>query len=319
MNPQAGGRTDRVALLVLGMHRSGTSLTAGLLRQLGFAFGPQLMAATPDNPAGYFEDTAIVELHDRCLNQLGSGWADARPLPPQWLESAAAAQLTRDLSALLRRSYAGPPVFVVKDPRLCRLLPVWRRVLVERSVEPRCILVWRHPAQVAASLAARDGLDPDAAAVLWLRYLLEAERNSRGLRRTEIRQPELLHDPSGAMSRVLAELDLPLPTATASPRGALDAFVAPDLHRQRQDRLEDFSAPIRGWLEQACSQPSLTAATGLERQLEGYDRYAGASHAAIVSELRDRIATYERRRVSSIVRAALRRLVGPGSAHKPLS
>src|ERR1700690_93442 len=69
------------ALVVLGMHRSGTSALTGMLHHLGVALGSRLMAASPDNPRGYWEHSDIVATHERLMAALGWGWDDIRSLP----------------------------------------------------------------------------------------------------------------------------------------------------------------------------------------------------------------------------------------------
>ncbi|MDE2149825.1 MAG: hypothetical protein KGJ55_08345 [Gammaproteobacteria bacterium] len=279
----------RIAVLVLGMHRSGTSLTAGLLHRLGLPFGPQLMPPSPDNPSGYFEDTEIVALHDRFLSDIGLDWSDPRLLPENWLDAPAALKLAEDLAALLQRSYGAAPAFVVKDPRLCRLLPLWRKLLAALEIEPRCLLVWRHPAQVAASLAKRDGLALEVSALLWLRHFLDAELHSRSLRRTLVGLTDILRDPAGCIGRALDELNLPAAADMAPHRAWLEALVAPALQHQRQRTLAEFSSPLRNWLERLCSQPepleSPSATAEIRRELDAYDRFAGTCFAVHLLDL----------------------------------
>src|SRR5580700_8927125 len=76
-----GGVAGSTALVVLGMHRSGTSALTGMLHHLGVALGSRLMAATPDNPRGYWEHSDIVAVHERLMTALGWGWDDIRSLP----------------------------------------------------------------------------------------------------------------------------------------------------------------------------------------------------------------------------------------------
>ena len=45
-----------VALVVTGMHRSGTSMVAAYLQQAGVSIGRNLIGPAPGNPRGHFED-----------------------------------------------------------------------------------------------------------------------------------------------------------------------------------------------------------------------------------------------------------------------
>jgi len=63
-------------IIVLGMHRSGTSAFTGVLNILGVELGSNLMEPTKENPRGYFEKRAVMEINDEILNILGSSWDD---------------------------------------------------------------------------------------------------------------------------------------------------------------------------------------------------------------------------------------------------
>src|SRR5580658_3168224 len=92
--PQSDALGGSTALVVLGMHRSGTSALAGMLHHLGVALGERLMPASPDNPRGYWEHSEIVAINHRLMATMGWAWDDIRPLPAGF-ECGEAAQLAR--------------------------------------------------------------------------------------------------------------------------------------------------------------------------------------------------------------------------------
>ncbi|MEG3048645.1 MAG: hypothetical protein RR792_00460, partial [Thermomonas sp.] len=202
--------TRSVALLVLGMHRSGTSALTRVLNLLGVALGDDLMAPGPDNPLGFWEHHGIVSVHEGLLAALGRRWDDPRPMPDGWLDSEAAQEAGEAIAAIVRRDFAGVPLWAVKDPRLCRLMPLWRRVLANLGIEPRVVLVSRHPDEVAGSLLRRDGLPVAIGELLWARYLLEAVRGSDGCRRGMVAYDDLLDDWRLAVRRIDQALALDL-------------------------------------------------------------------------------------------------------------
>jgi hypothetical protein len=68
-------------VLVLGCHRSGTSVTANVLQILGCNLGDELLGAHPDsNPLGHFENLAALGFIENLLEQLGTDWRDPQPL-----------------------------------------------------------------------------------------------------------------------------------------------------------------------------------------------------------------------------------------------
>ncbi|HYM72888.1 MAG TPA: glycosyltransferase [Stellaceae bacterium] len=246
------GAAGATAIVVLGMHRSGTSALTGMLHHLGVALGERLMPATIDNPRGYWEHTDIVAAHDRLLSALGSAWDDIRPLPGGFEHGEPAADGRRELAAIVRRDFAEAPLWALKDPRLCRLMPLWSMLFDEERISPRYILALRHPLDVAASLDARDGISTPRALLLWLGHLFDAERATRGRRRAIVHYEALI----GARgwrpvaAQLVAELDLAWPQQSAAAEAAVDAFLAPELRRRRvSDTAAAGSGRMQAWVE----------------------------------------------------------------------
>jgi hypothetical protein len=78
------------AILVLGMHRSGTSVVSGAMVRLGAAAPRTLMPATHDNMRGYWESTRIVYFNEELLASAGSTWDDWRAIDARWYLSSVA-------------------------------------------------------------------------------------------------------------------------------------------------------------------------------------------------------------------------------------
>lgn len=215
-----GGSTCR-AIFVLGMHRSGTSALAGTLWRLGLDLGSNLMPAEEgSNSLGFFEHNSIVPVHEILLRAMGSHWSDHEAFPNGWLESAAAVEARVEIRRVLDHDFPiGRAVdWGMKDPRLCRFVRLWRPLL--KTVRPCFILVRRDPAEVAASLEARDGMEWDAALRLWWRYMSEAERDTRGEPRIFVDYDQLLGDWRGLMARVSDAFTVPgLPPVALDPSG----------------------------------------------------------------------------------------------------
>src|SRR4030095_16158685 len=87
---------NRTAILVLGMHRSGTSAVSGFLVRLGAQAPRNLLPPSPHTLLGYWEASAFVEFHARLLRVGGSRWNS-------WtsFNVAAAAALSREWRLLL--------------------------------------------------------------------------------------------------------------------------------------------------------------------------------------------------------------------------
>ena len=222
----------RHALLVLGMHRSGTSALTGALAKAGANPGKTLMAPTADNPEGYWEDATLVGFNDQLLRQLGARWDSIAPLPESWPKLPLTLAAREQAADLIAAEWGDAKLAVIKDPRLCRLLPLWRAVLVDAGFIVSCVLMTRRPTAVARSLARRDQFAPEKSLALWLAHLTQAERDSRGLARAFVTYEALLADPAAAFDRVCTDAAFPLKPAAADKATAL-AVVKPELNRQR--------------------------------------------------------------------------------------
>ncbi|MGQ0723500.1 MAG: sulfotransferase family protein, partial [Candidatus Eiseniibacteriota bacterium] len=244
---------DSVAVLILGMHRSGTSALARVLNVLGVELGDKLLRPSGDNEAGFWEHRDLVVLHDRLLAAVGSTWDDPRPVPPEALLSDATKPVRDDMLAVLRRDFAPRPLWGVKDPRLCRLVPLWLSLLDELGAEPRFVLTARDPHEVAASLARRDGMSLEQARLLWLEHCLAAERDTRGRRRSFVTYDGLLSDWRPEMVRVGRDLGFDWRDTVAKVSAEVDGFLEPGLrhHRAEDGTAEGAGDDLHPWLRAA--------------------------------------------------------------------
>ena len=64
----ASSRGTRQAILVLGMHRSGTSAVTRIINLLGADLPGNLMSPKDENPEGYWESQELMRLHDQILS-----------------------------------------------------------------------------------------------------------------------------------------------------------------------------------------------------------------------------------------------------------
>lgn len=185
-------------LVVLGMHRSGTSGVAGLLARMGAHVGPEAdLLVGPDNPKGHYESG---RLHMACVRRLEAAGGDWRD-PPLAAPAAAVDAFRREIGALVAEFDAHRP-WLIKEPRLCLLA----RELLPVLTRPVFVHVVRDPLAVAASLVARDGMRADEAMALWERYTRDAFAASRGWPRVLVDYDALLADPLATTRRLHADL-----------------------------------------------------------------------------------------------------------------
>jgi hypothetical protein len=190
---------------IVGMHRSGTSTVARILNLLGASLGPEadLMPAQPDNPKGFWESLTVTQLHDDLLYELGGGWQKPPLLEQGWESRPSLLPALERVRAIVSSHFAAADVAAWKDPRGSLLLPLWRRAVPIAGT----IFCLRDPAEVAHSLAARNGMDPERAAALWLRYVVAAWQNDGA--DLIVRFDEAYEQPRELMRRLAAFTGLP--------------------------------------------------------------------------------------------------------------
>jgi sulfotransferase family protein len=217
-------------ICVVGMHRSGTSIAARVLNRLGVDLGPEqtlLDADAQDNPRGYWEQRAIVELNDALLERLGGPWTDPPRLRPGWHRSSDLDELRARARRLLDETF-GPGPSGWKDPRGSLTLPFWL------SLEPslRVVVCVRHPLEVAGSWARRGpGFDARFALELWMEHTARALIDSGHRSRLILHHEDLFGDLDRQVDR-LARFAGVEPVSTEA-RAAIGRFVDEGLWRSR--------------------------------------------------------------------------------------
>jgi GT2 family glycosyltransferase len=165
-------------ILLVGMHRSGTSLLGSLLDAIDIRTPGPLIQADQHNPQGYYERHDITALQEQLLITLGHWWpsqAGVAPLPSTWLQHPATRQAALQLEELLAQEMAQQPgPWAIKDPRSSLLLPLWREVAGRLQLPMQLVLTVRDPAEVMTSLLQRDrdatGMTAWRAQQLWWRH-----------------------------------------------------------------------------------------------------------------------------------------------------
>lgn len=236
------------AVVVLGMHRSGTSALAGVLHSLGCSLPADLMGATEDNEKGYFESNAIRRFNDELLSSAGSSWSDWTGFNSAWLRSPVAEGFRLRARELVEKEFGRSHLFVLKDPRICRIVPFWHNVLINLDITPLYIHTHRNPDDVAASLHRRDGMPSGVAKVIWLRHMLDAEYATRGMRRCFVSYESLLHNWRQGIQEIQSRLDIVFPKTIRKASKIIDGFLSKDLRRFRhaEERLPDFEEFLNG-------------------------------------------------------------------------
>lgn len=201
-------------VIVIGMHRSGTSIVSTLLGMLGVYMGPELAedlervadpGCTDLFERGYGESQEFRLLNERVLAQAGATWCSAEPFLAHRYDPAFAfwswARMLAATFGRLRSRYLecsernSGERWGWKDPRTSLLLPYWLRLFPDALL----VHVRRNPEAAAQSLARR--------ARLW------SERQA-ALPALGGRLQAALRDPAGTARRLARKAGL-LPAASA--------------------------------------------------------------------------------------------------------
>ena len=296
---------QRTAILVLGMHRSGTSALARVLNLSGADLGRDLLAPKDDNELGFWENSAILALHEQLLARLGTTWHDIG-IPSVWLDSQPAQRFEWELAKVLRQQFGDSRLILVKDPRLSLLVPSWLDVMRAQKVRPAFVIMVRDPGEVAASLGKRDGFSKAKSNLLWLQHMFEAERSTRGQARVFVHYERLLADWPRELKRIKEQLKLDLPPLRAEVRQQIEHFLRPQLrHHQHSTRAGGVQPhllrKLLSVLESACKSaiPITADFKALDSQ---FDELMGVS-APVLNELANCLAQERRDHAKEIDQA----------------
>ncbi|MGA3067284.1 MAG: hypothetical protein ABSF29_10600 [Tepidisphaeraceae bacterium] len=251
---------DRTALIVLGMHRSGTSALAGMLHLLGAGKPADLMPADEFNEKGYWESKEAADFNDEIFKSAGTKWDHIGRFPTEWFKKPQTDDFRRRAAELLHKTFGDSPLFVLKDPRTSLLVPFWQSVLKEMRIRPIFVLTARNPKEVADSLAHRDHFPAPKSMLLWLIHLLEAERSTRGLPRCLVAYDMLLDDWRRCARRVSQAMTSPWPKSIDQAAPEIEALLSKSLrhHRATMDDLAQDPGVVE-WVKRAYAE-FLTAA-----------------------------------------------------------
>jgi len=148
--------TQKSAVIVLGMHRSGTSAMTRVLNLLGLELNREVIAPATDNTTGFWEANRVVDINDEILKRFNSSWDNFLPISEDFLLSKQLDDLRIDAKTLLTEDFNNCTLWVLKDPRLSRTLSFWVPLIESLGHELKIVNMVRHPLEVIESLVARN-------------------------------------------------------------------------------------------------------------------------------------------------------------------
>lgn len=224
-------------IVVVGMHRSGTSAVTGTLHRMGAFVGAEdeLTPANQENPKGFYERRDIRAVCDGLLQASGATWWNPSSFH---VGKICDPSKERHVSAFMNIVGQLDPhrPWAIKEPRLCLVLPLLRDVL-QHAV---AVIVHRDPVEIALSLRERNELPIAEGVALWESYMRHAIAATTGMTRIILRHRDLMAEPVATAEHLLDRL--PESTTLSVPREAIEAFISGNLYRQRssQTQRSDF-------------------------------------------------------------------------------
>ncbi|PND30134.1 family 2 glycosyl transferase [Achromobacter pulmonis] len=250
-------------VVVLGMHRSGTSTVTRALQAVGVSLGGRLMPAVPgNNDKGFFEDLDIVNFNERLLSAVGHAWHSIRLLKSSDVDRLCEQGYLKEAIQLLRKKSQPGQIFGFKDPRTAKLLPFWLRVFQVGGFEARYVIAVRHPLSVADSLAKRDGLAPERSYLLWITHVLTSLRETSEDSRILVDYDAFVAEPQKTIGRLAGFLKTTVDTTDQA--AFLRDFLSEDLRHS-------FYLPQDVWSDSAAvelAKEIYTAISDVARNVE---------------------------------------------------
>lgn len=294
-------------LLICGSHRSGTSALTRTFNLLGYGAPRTLIKSNKSNRSGHWESEPLARLNDSLLQKGGLTWDAWGKGHLDRLRVQDRRDFIEDLHNLLASEFPPGQPWVVKCPRICRLLPYYLEAFEQKEASVKIVIPVRNPLEVMKSLEIRNGMSQAAAGLLWLRYMLETVEGSANVPRTFIAYEDFLDDPVRLMGKIVDQLDLDPPFPIDGVADQIAAFADTGLRHHQRTPIEVAHDPVTEvWISDAyaallllCKEP--TTKEALERlaqikaKLDAADPILGTIAGALEAEADEHRVEFERR------------------------
>ena len=241
----AAAEAKRPVIVVIGMHRSGTSMAANIVHALGANMGDRHFNVSPENAKGHWERPMVVGFNDRIFSYFNRDWGQSShilTLPEHWLGAPFIKGLRREAAQWLSDEMKKVALYGFKDPRTSLLLKFWEQVFDDVGASPHYIFCARSPAQVARSLAKRDGMEKVQAECRWMNYNVEAIRAIGSSPVCILPYERWFDDPESNTNNLLNFLRLPEPSPMV-----LYNIIDTELRHDSSDVEASSAATARMW------------------------------------------------------------------------
>ncbi len=227
-------------IIVLGVHRSGTSLVTRLINMMGayFAAGGASIGFSDENPKGFWERRDVIEANDAILTYSKSSWEELSNFSLPTVDGKKQKKLPPEINDKIKNiilEMDGNRPWVMKDPRMCLTFPYWRKNLEV----PVAVVVHRDALEVAQSLKTRNRFSLNHGLAIWEYYTAAIINSTQGMPVIHLSHNEILKDPVGLVKKLHDKLiehgvqGLRIPSDKE-----ILSFIEPSLYRSKLDDLD---------------------------------------------------------------------------------
>jgi lipopolysaccharide biosynthesis protein len=213
-NHQISQIKNNKLIVVLGMHRSGTSCITRSLQVMGVELGDKLEPPLINiNDKGFWEDIDFVTLNEEILSSIDSHWYDLKSIDSFDIAHLKKQGYFIQAAELLRKKFVGTSLFGFKDPRVAKLLPFWEKVFDHNKLDVSYVFVLRNPLSVVNSLIKRDNMQAEQAYLLWLTHVMASLSVYNFSKTVFVDYDRFMEAPDKELNRIAKEIDLKIDPA----------------------------------------------------------------------------------------------------------
>lgn len=225
--PIDGKTWKRKCIIVLGMHRSGTSAMSAILKITGI-YNNVTTNISPDNPKGFFEWHKGMAINSKIFKLFRSEWDDPRPRPYNEKKQGEVNKFKEEIIQAIEDDFHSQDLFAIKDPRISVLLPIYLDIFTSMNIEPLLVMMERPDEEIYQSLKKRNNFSRKKSYALSKKYKRSVYENISRCRHIIVNFDEVIKDPVGISKRIVEKFDLPLSIDEKKEQEMLE-FIDPEL------------------------------------------------------------------------------------------
>lgn len=197
---------EKQAYIVLGMHRSGTSLVSAILSlfDVGIVGNIENTKKHLANPTiGEFENVEIVRINESLLKMFGASWLSPFSMPSKWWELDSCKDIKKTFKESIERQFKGLDKIAYKDPRNSICYPLHVFCLREMGYEVKGVFVKREINAIINSLKLRNKMSENVSKRIAEFYINYINNNHGNIPLIEIKYENLLENTQEELKKII--------------------------------------------------------------------------------------------------------------------